>query len=166
MATMLILKAIAGDLRGHEFTFRSPASCVVGRSRSCMLRLPGDGTVSRQHCVIELESEGAWIQDLGSLNGTHINGSKIGQREPAPTNDATMVQPARQSLSNGDQVPGWVGFLRRPKATETLQGNIVFDVPPKHYRVHLSDENDQRHELVDIPLNFESESPEIPQAAQ
>jgi pSer/pThr/pTyr-binding forkhead associated (FHA) protein len=104
MATMLVLKAIAGDLRGSEFSFRGPASCILGRSRSCTLKLPGDGTVSRQHCVIEMEGEDIWVQDLGSLNGTHINGEKIGQRVPALETDATMVQPPRQLLSNGDEL--------------------------------------------------------------
>jgi hypothetical protein len=69
-------------------------------------------------------------------------------------------------LSNGDQVPAWVGFLRRVKPAETLQGNLVFDVAPKHYRMRLSDENDQKNEEVDIPLSFASESPEIPPPAQ
>src|SRR5262249_4071387 len=76
-----------------------------GRSRSCTLRLPGDATVSRQHCLIELEEGAAWVQDLGSLNGTHINGEKIGQRERGRDSDAPMVQPAPQALSDGDELP-------------------------------------------------------------
>src|ERR1700683_2246279 len=40
-----------------------------------------------------------------------------------------------QEMSNGDQVPQWMGYLRKAKPTETLQGNVVFDVPPKHYRL-------------------------------
>ena len=79
MATMMTLRALTGDLRGQEFTIRGPARWVVGRSRSCRLRLPGDATVSRQHCLIELEGGSAWVQDLGSRNGTHLNGVKIVQ---------------------------------------------------------------------------------------
>src|SRR3954462_3938154 len=104
MATMLTLRALTGDLRGQEFAFRGPAYCVLGRSRSCQLRLPGDATVSRQHCLIELEREGVWVQDLGSLNGTLINGEKIGQRDREPQQDATMVAPARQLLYDGDEL--------------------------------------------------------------
>jgi pSer/pThr/pTyr-binding forkhead associated (FHA) protein len=102
MNTTLILKATAGDLQGKQFRFTSPAYCVMGRSRSCTLRLPGDATVSRQHCLVELDGDGVWVQDLGSLNGTFVNGEKIGQREPLRDGDVTMVQPGRQSLRDGD----------------------------------------------------------------
>lgn len=102
MNTTLILEATAGDLQGKRFRFDSPTYCVLGRSRSCTLRLPGDVTVSRQHCLLELDADGVWVQDLGSLNGTFVNGSKIGQRDPKHDNDATMVQPGRQCLRDGD----------------------------------------------------------------
>jgi hypothetical protein len=81
----------------------------------------------------------------------------------------TLVDDAGESypeLSNGDQAPSWLGFLCRVKPTETLQGDIVFDVPPKHYRLRVSDENDQRHEEVDLPLSFSDQNQEIPQPSQ
>lgn len=104
MTTLLILKATAGDLLGQKFPINGPAHYVLGRSRSCSLRLPGDATVSRQHCLIEVEEDGVWIQDLGSLNGTLVNGAKIGQRERGGNSDATMVQPLRHGLHAGDEV--------------------------------------------------------------
>jgi pSer/pThr/pTyr-binding forkhead associated (FHA) protein len=104
MTALLTLKAPAGDLLGQEFPITGPAHYVLGRSRSCTLRLPGDATVSRQHCLIEVEEEGIWIQDLGSLNGTLVNGEKIGQRERGGNSDATMVQPGRHGLRDGDEV--------------------------------------------------------------
>jgi pSer/pThr/pTyr-binding forkhead associated (FHA) protein len=104
MVTMLTLRALTGDLRGQEFTFRGPAYCMMGRSRTCQLRLPGDATVSRQHCLIELEGGGVWVQDLGSLNGTLVNGEKIGQRDREHEGDATMVAPGRHLLEDGDEL--------------------------------------------------------------
>jgi hypothetical protein len=41
----------------------------------------------------------------------------------------------------------------------TDQGNIVFDVPPKHYRLRVADENDN-YMYIDIPLNLNSEEPD------
>jgi pSer/pThr/pTyr-binding forkhead associated (FHA) protein len=61
-------------------------------------------TVSRQHCLIELEGGSAWVQDLGSLNGTHVNGQKIGQPGYERQADATWVAPARQELQDGDEL--------------------------------------------------------------
>src|SRR5262245_54613875 len=58
---------------------------------------------ARQHCLIEIDSAGVWVQDLGSLNGTHINGTKIGQRDAALHDDHTMMQPPRQGLRDGDE---------------------------------------------------------------
>jgi len=81
----------------------------------------------------------------------------------------TLFDDAGQSyteLSDGDQVPAWIGFLRRLKPAETLQGNVVFDVPPKHYRLQVSDETSQKTIDIDIPLSFSSESPDIPNPVQ
>jgi hypothetical protein len=81
----------------------------------------------------------------------------------------TLIDDAGQAyeeVSNGDQVPSWIGFLRRVKPAETLQGNAVFDVPPKHYRLRVSDENDQKSEQIDIPLSFSVENPAIPPLTQ
>ncbi len=65
-------------------------------------------------------------------------------------------------LSNGDQVPQWIGYLRSIKPAESLQGNVVFDCSPRRYRIKLGDEGEQRAALVDIPLTFTAETPEIP----
>ena len=102
MTTTLILEATAGDLQGRQFRFTQPSYCVLGRSRSCTLRLPGDATVSRQHCLLELDADGAWVQDLGSLNGTFVNGTRIGQPEARRDGDTTIEQPERRGLRDGD----------------------------------------------------------------
>ena len=65
-------------------------------------------------------------------------------------------------LSNGDQVPQWIGYLRSIKPAESLQGNAVFDCSPRRYKMRLGDEGEQRAALVDIPLTFTAETPEIP----
>lgn len=104
MATMLVLRALTGELRGMEFAFAAPATVILGRSRSCTLRLTGDATVSRQHCLLEIDDYGVWVQDLGSLNGTYVNGEKIGQRIATQGEDETMVQPPRHALVDGDEM--------------------------------------------------------------
>ncbi len=50
---------------------------VLGRSRECDIRV-ADGNVSRRHCEVVQESPTAWaLVDLGSTNGTEVNGRRV-----------------------------------------------------------------------------------------
>ena len=72
---MAVLHAIAGPLEGA--IFRLPTEDVsVGRLASNQLRV-GDPSVSREHCLIQYEKDGFRIRDLGSNNGTFVNGNRI-----------------------------------------------------------------------------------------
>lgn len=103
MNNLMILKAVSGELRGQEFTFATPVRCVLGRSRACGLRLPFDPTVSRQHCLLESDGNGIWAQDLCSLNGTFVNGSKIGTGL-LNDGDGTVQECRRHRLRDGDEL--------------------------------------------------------------
>ncbi|HEV3333235.1 MAG TPA: hypothetical protein VG096_19745 [Bryobacteraceae bacterium] len=65
-------------------------------------------------------------------------------------------------VRNGDAVPEWLGFLRPVTTLEAAAGNVLFDVPPAHYKLRVTDEESQRAALVDIPLTFRSEAPDLP----
>src|SRR5688500_19435969 len=54
------------------------AEVEIGRASGCDLRLGGDPSVSRRHAKITIDAEGPWVEDLGSHNGTLVNGQKIG----------------------------------------------------------------------------------------
>ena len=66
---------------------------------------------------------------------------------------------AYEELSDGEGVPQWTGFLRRVRPADSIAGNIAFDVAPKHYKLRLTDENGDKAALVDVPLDFNAESP-------
>ena len=69
---------------------------------------------------------------------------------------------AYEELSNGDGVPQWIGFLRMVGPSDTAQGNLVFDVPPRHYRLRVSDEGGQNTATIDLPLDFATpQAPDI-----
>jgi hypothetical protein len=68
-------------------------------------------------------------------------------------------------LSNGDGVPQWLGYLHPVTVAQAAAGNAVFDAPPAHYKLHITDETSQIAALVDIPLSFRSETPDIPTPA-
>ena len=55
--------------------------CLIGRGDECQVRT-SSSLVSRQHCLIHVTRESATLRDLGSTNGTLINGNRIlGDRE-------------------------------------------------------------------------------------
>jgi hypothetical protein len=64
-------------------------------------------------------------------------------------------------LSNGDGVPQWMGYLRSAKPAQAVQGNALFDVPPGHYKLRIKDETGDKAALVDIPLSFGAETPDL-----
>jgi len=67
-----------------------------------------------------------------------------------------------QEMAEGDGVAQWLGYIRNVKPADSISGNVVFDAEPKHYRVRLSDENGEKPAQVDLPLNFTSETPQLP----
>jgi pSer/pThr/pTyr-binding forkhead associated (FHA) protein len=76
--------------------------CVVGRSEDCDLSLPGlvHATVSRRHCRIEVQPSAVLVRDLGSLNGTYVNGVCVGGRRCDPACDQGSCFP----LHSGDEI--------------------------------------------------------------
>jgi hypothetical protein len=64
---------------------------VVGRSRECDVRVD-DGNVSRRHFEIVHESPATWVVvDLGSTNGTEVNGRKVERRAALDDGDRITV---------------------------------------------------------------------------
>jgi hypothetical protein len=65
-------------------------------------------------------------------------------------------------ISDGTGVPNWAGYLRNVKPAESVLGNVLFDAPPRRYKLKIADESGERGALIDIPLSFSSETPEVP----
>ena len=49
---------------------------VLGRDEGADLQLP-DKTISRRHAALRIEGETAVVEDLGSRNGTFVNGTRV-----------------------------------------------------------------------------------------
>lgn len=102
------LTVTEGPLQRSEFVFDRPAQCVIGRAHDCLIRLPveqGQLEVSRHHCLLMIDPPLAMIRDLGSLNGTYVNGEKIGQRAKSqPAEGADPGPMADHELHDGDRI--------------------------------------------------------------
>ena len=72
---MYKLVVVAGKLRGKEFTLNEGEN-TCGRDDSCTVHLPVEG-ISKKHMSITVSADSAYMQDLGSSNGTFLNGKII-----------------------------------------------------------------------------------------
>lgn len=64
---------------------------TLGRSSSADLVFPDDNGLSRQHLAIENDGSGWTISDLGSKNGTILNGARVGERTALKSGDRIMA---------------------------------------------------------------------------
>ena len=78
MSTTCVLEVMQGPQAGTRFRLE-PGRTVVGRHPSCGIVLDAV-SVSRQHAALEVEGNQAWIEDLGSRNGTAVDGRRISGR--------------------------------------------------------------------------------------
>jgi hypothetical protein len=85
MSNKVNLSISDGPMRGKTFEFTEHDTFIFGRAEECHCRLPDDQQVSRRHFIVEVNPPDARIKDFGSLNGTHVNGKKIGSREKGET---------------------------------------------------------------------------------
>ena len=65
-------------------------SAIIGKGRECRLRLPG-WKIGREHARIYRSKAGLYIQDLGQIFGTTVNGARIQQHGPIAPTDQIMV---------------------------------------------------------------------------
>ena len=77
----------AGKLAGREETF-SVNEVIVGRNPAHPLSV-NDAQVSRDHLRIFFKDGEFFLEDLGSTNGTYINGKQV--RKPVPLKDGDLV---------------------------------------------------------------------------
>jgi hypothetical protein len=108
MSATVTLKVVHGPLCGAEFAYRLPTLCTMGRSSDCSLRMPNDfpnRSVSRHHCLLEIDPPLVRVCDLDSMNGTFINGELIGKRESPdrPPEGRPPLMPDR-ALADGDEL--------------------------------------------------------------
>ena len=77
------LRFISGKYQGGEFPLRMNREIVIGRSSDLDMVLVED-MVSRRHAKISSTDSEIFIQDLGSTNGTFVNGTKNRGPRSAP----------------------------------------------------------------------------------
>lgn len=90
---------------------------LIGRAEECDVR-PLSEEVSRRHCAITVGPTEVWVEDLGSRNGTFVNGTKLTERTKVVDGDIVRVGslelkvsctlPPPQSTGSEDDVSRWL----------------------------------------------------------
>ncbi|WP_338693453.1 FHA domain-containing serine/threonine-protein kinase [Streptomyces sp. Q6] len=121
MGTEIRIDAVPNDGTGaRSYTFRETETVVVGRAADCAIRAPGtERRVSRHHCAFDLAPPTVRVRDLGSRNGTYVNGVLL----PGPGGDGGDG-PATE-LVDGDEVRAGQLRLRVSTAPSGLDGGRI-----------------------------------------
>jgi hypothetical protein len=126
----LALRFISGKYQGGEFPMVPSKEIVVGRSSDLDMVLVEE-MVSRKHARIAYENDAVVIEDLGSTNGTFVNGEKI-KRAQLKEGDRVLIGTSILKVivmdqgSNEQSRPNLdvVAAQRRTSASRTMSGSI------------------------------------------
>lgn len=79
----------AGEAKGH--TYELATDVTVGRAATCTVCLPSDTYLSQLHARLFTQDGQAYLEDLGSTNGTWLNGERIAAVAPVDAGDRVQV---------------------------------------------------------------------------
>jgi serine/threonine-protein kinase len=100
------LTVTKGPLEGQQVVFDERTTCIIGREEDCSLRLPepdGRRTISRHHCLLDINPPDICVRDLGSRNGTLVDDQFIGKRpEGMSAEDGRRLNLPERNLKDGN----------------------------------------------------------------
>jgi two-component system, cell cycle response regulator len=92
--TRPVLTILTGSAAGHLHKVEKGAA-VIGRANNAEVRVDDDG-ISRVHARLRAETNRAWVEDMGSRNGTFVNGVKISV--PTELREGDKIQVGRGTV--------------------------------------------------------------------
>ena len=106
------LRIESGFYEGLEWELDRP-STVIGRGRNADLVL-NEATISRAHALFGYEGADAFVQDLGSTNGTLVNGTREHRKPLAHGDELRMGKLRAQGAARRERCGGQVRCLTPP----------------------------------------------------
>jgi eukaryotic-like serine/threonine-protein kinase len=121
MPAKVVLTITKGQLSGTQYIYEEREVCTIGRHRDCNVRLPSDADhaqVSRYHCLLDINPPLIRVRDLGSGNGTYVNGQRVGAQNK--TEDNKSADSLERDLVDGDLLQiGYTAFEVKIEDTST-----------------------------------------------
>lgn len=90
---------------GEQRIVEATLPVLVGRAGDCELRLRS-WRVGRCHAVFERRAAGIFIDDMGTLGGTFVNGQRITQYGPLKPSDEIIIGPCLMRMADPVRDPG------------------------------------------------------------
>jgi serine phosphatase RsbU (regulator of sigma subunit)/pSer/pThr/pTyr-binding forkhead associated (FHA) protein len=104
---------LAGPIAGRRYKL-AEGEYIIGRRSDCQIFVP-DMRVSRQHARLWQDGEAWQIEDLGSNNGTFVNGEKVEIATPVRHDDEILIANNRIRVEAREPIPD----------TKPPEGNVV-----------------------------------------
>jgi hypothetical protein len=144
------MKVLSGSLSGQSV--RIPRKLLIGRAEDCDLRLESD-FVSNYHCILLLDKYTLQLRDLGSKNGTLVNGCRVGTSAIILLhNDTISIGEVTLLIDLTPEVPEPIGSPPEAESSSTRSDGTVF-----------SDRNGIRSDIAEFVPPTVSK-PELPSA--
>lgn len=118
------LRGLNGQVQGEAYEIPPGRLVRLGRGSSNEIDLH-ETDVSHRHAVLSVSKEGLWLEDLGSRNGTFVNGTRL--REPVLLNENDLIQIAHLQF----RVSSEPSVVAQPLHGAVSAG-VVAVVPPLH----------------------------------
>ena len=107
---------------------------VVGRADTAALASPADTMLSRLHCALEFLDNRWTVRDLGSKNGTSVNGQPLTQAQPLSPGDTItaghLVITFQPQQSRQATVRSPLEFVDEPHAEAPASSTVIFRLDP------------------------------------
>ena len=145
-----ILEVLEGPLAGRRIEVYPGHSISFGRTVKADIAVPGDGFMSGRHFAVENTGDTLFVHDLGSSNGTFVNGTRV-DRAPAVAQDLIAAGSSKFRLNIEEEDPAAAAGLLSRTSTMPRTSNPPLD------RTQVSDPNNFAGATrVIMPINVET----------
>ncbi|HAH05896.1 MAG TPA: serine/threonine protein kinase [Elusimicrobia bacterium] len=102
MRSIVTLAVTSGPHQGKQFEFDKHDIFIFGRTKECHCHIPDDPFISSNHFLLEVNPPDCELRDLGSKNGTFLNGSPCGKRARGEAPEEAAKRAQAVAVHHGD----------------------------------------------------------------
>lgn len=113
----LVLLVLTGKHKGKHVKL-TEVKTVIGRDETAKIRI-ATSEISRQHCLLTITDQGLMVRDLGSRNGTFVNGAPIAEETLLKPGDTITTGPMTFELEGGETPKSKAAAITAPKSKKS-----------------------------------------------